>query len=451
MKLKFALYAAIVLLVIAVPACGKATVTTPTSQSPNANTPVNPSGQLVIASKNAFVDSNNTYHVVGEVANNGSTVLNSIELTVEIKDASGNSLLKDDNGNSIPNTIAHPLLYTLAPGVSSPFDYTYDTTNGTPVSYNVTITGQQTGNANLATLKEENVQMFDDGSEWFYLTGEVVNTGNHWAHINGLAGAVLDDTNKLLSAGLTSTYSTELAPAGDALGRDRTPFEIKLPILDGSTQWKLYWDADVTNNVTDYPMDMKVTNLYFDQYGSAHLVGWITNNSDKPLDSMVVAGLKSADGTVLDASYAFVPVPMKPGVPVPISISSFNSVDSNPNQASLVKINSAQLDLGNTYPPSNEFIDLTATGETVEKNGATWTFNGSFTNTSGKNLSSATVEVMVMDAQNKLVAMEYTSISPSGEAIAAGDINTYLVPVSLDPAVDATGFTTTTVIVGDVK
>jgi len=451
MKLKITLYAAILLLVIAVPACGKAAVVTSTSQSPKVNTPVNPSGQLDIASTNAFVDSYGTYRVVGEVDNNSSTVLNSIELTVEIKDASGNSLLKDDNGSITPSAIIYPLLYTLAPGEASPFEYSYETTNGTPASYNVTITGQQVSDANRATLKYENVQIVDNGSSWYYLTGVLVNTGNQWAHINSLAGAVMDDSNNVLSADWTSTYTTELAPSGDTHGRDRTPFEVNFPNPGGSTQWKLYWDADMTNSVTDYPMDVKVTNLYFDQYGSAHLVGWITNNSDKALDSMVVAGLYSRDGTVLDSSYAFVPEPIKPGAEAPFSISSFGSVDYNPNQASLVSTYSAQFDTWFTSLPSSEFVDLTASGETVEKNGATWTFNGDFTNTSGKNLSSATVEVMIMDSQNKLVAMEYTSISPTGDAIATGDTNTYSVPVSLDPAVDATGFTTNTVIVGDVK
>ncbi|HEY5156898.1 MAG TPA: hypothetical protein VII93_02910, partial [Anaerolineales bacterium] len=104
----------------------------------------------------------------------------------------------------------------------------------------------------------------------------------------------------------------------------------------------------------------------------------------------------------------------------PFSISAFGIVDYNHDQASLVRTSSAQLDTWFTTPPSYEFVDLTATGETVQKDGATWTFNGSVTNTSGKSLSSATVVTMVMDAQNNLLAMEYTTIYPTGDAIAAG-------------------------------
>lgn len=451
MKLKIALYAVVIVLVLLVPSCVKSTVTTPTSQYPFANTPESSAGQMVIASTNAFVDAFGTYRVVGEVTNNTSTVLNSIELTIEIKDASGNSLLKDDNGNITPNAIIYPFLYTLAPGVASPFEYSYETINGTPDSYNVTITGQATGAANRATLKEEHIQILDDGSGWYYLTGELVNTGSQWAHINTLAGAVKDDSNNVLSAGWTDTYTTELAPTGDALGRDRTPFEINFPNPGSVTQWSLYWDADVTENVTDYQVEVKTTNFYYDQNGSAHLIGWLTNKFDQPIDSLVVAGLYTADGTVLDSSYAFVPVPVKPGAAAPFNVSSFGIVSQIPDQASLVSSYSAQSDNWFTSPASYEFVDLSATAETVQKDGATWTFDGNFTNTSVKNLSGATVVIMIMDAQNKLVALEYTSIFPSGDAIAAGETNTYSVSVYLDPAADTTGFTTTTMIVGDVK
>lgn len=451
MKLKFALYAIVIAIVLSMPACVKSTVITPDSQSPSENTPANLNNELTIASTYAFVDTYGTYHVVGDIVNYGSTAFNSIQLSVTIKDASGTSLIKDENGEIAANAIIYPLLYTLAPGEASPFEYSYETTNGTPASYEVTITGQQISNANRATLQEEHIQLMDIGSDWFYLTGELVNTGNQWVYINSLAGAVLDDSDKLLSTDWTSTYATVLAPSGDALGRDRTPFQVNFPNPGGSTKWNLYWDADVTDSVTDYSMDVKITNIYFDQYGSAHLIGVMTNNSDQPLESMVVGGLYGADGTVLDSNYAFVPVPIRAGASAPFSISSFGSVSYNPNLASLVATGSAQFDPWFTSPPTSEFVDLIATDETVQKEGASWTFNGSFINSSGKNLSYATVEVIVLDSQNKLVAMEYASISPTGEAIAPGETSIYSVTIYLDPSVDGTGFTTTTIVVGDIK
>lgn len=459
MKQKILLCAVIGVLVLSLNACGGSPVSTPTSQilstnnnnNNNNNTPAPLPTALTIASTNAFVDSYGTYHVVGEVLNNSSAVVSSIELTIEIKDAAGNSLIKDDSGNVIPNTKVSPMLYSLAPGEATPFEYSYETTQGTPASFNVTISGQQTGTVNRAALTTENVQLVDDGQGWYYLTGELVNTGSKWAHINSLAGAVLDDANHLLSADWTATYATEVAPAGDAAGRDRTPFEINFPNAGGATKWHVYLDADVSDSVIDYSMGVTISNTYFDQYGSFHVVGWLANNSDKLLDSLVVAGVYGADKTVLDSSYSFVPIPVKPGANAAFSVSSFSSVNYNPNQASLVNTTSIQADPWFTSPPTNDVVDLAASGEVVTKNTSTWTFEGNVVNTSDKSLSGASVVVMIMDAQNKLVAMEYTSISPTGTAIAPGDSNPYSVSIYLDPAANNSGFTTSTVVIGDVK
>lgn len=449
MKLKNALYAVVGLLVISMSACVKTAGST--SQPPVVEIPLVSAGDLSIPSTNAYIDSRGTYHVVGAIVNNGNTVITSIELTIEIKDASGISLLKDSTGSIAPNAIIYPMLYTLAPGDVSPFEYSYETTGGMPATYNVLITGQATGSSNRVTLQTENVQLVDDGSGWYFLTGDLVNTGSQWAHINGLAGAVLDDSNKILSADWTTTFTTELAPTGDPNSRDRTPFEIDFPNPGSGTQWHIYTDVNIAENAVDYPIEVKVTNTYFDQFGYARIIGWVTNNSDQSLDSLVVAGLYSSDGTALDASYSFVPVPINPGVAVPFSISSFASVNHNPNLAALVSTYSTRFDPWFTSPTSNEFLDLSDTDGTVQKDGATWTFDGSVTNTSDMSMSGITVVAMVMDSQNKLVAMEYTTLYPTGDAIVPGETNPYSISVYLNPTADNTGYTTSVMVVGDVK
>jgi hypothetical protein len=451
MKYRIAHQVSLIMIILTVTACVKSTITGSTSQPPIVETPITQLEVLTIANTSSFIDAFGTFHVVGELKNYSNEVLNSIELTIEIRDASGNSLIKDENGEVTTNAIFYPMLYTLAPGEASPFEYSYDTNYGTPASFNVIISGQVVGGNNRATLVEENIQIVDDGSGRIYLTGELVNTGNQWAHINSLAGGVLDDANNLLSADWTVTFTTELAPAGDPLGRNRTPFEIDFPNPGGGTQWKLYYDADMTENVIDYPIEIKVTNYYIDENASAHLIGWITNKSDQPLDSLVVAGLYAEDGTVLDSSYAFIPVPIEPGLAAPFNISTFWKVNNNPDLSSQVNAYSIQYDPWFTSITTNEYVELSATGEIVEKVGGTWTFNGDVPNSSGRNLSGATVAILIMDGQNNLIATQFTSIYPSGDAILPGEINTYSVSVNLDPAVDTSNFITETIIIGDIK
>ena len=386
------------------------------------------------------------------VINNGSSALTSIDLRAEIKDGAGNSLIKD-NGTIVPDATFPTMLYTLGPGEASPFEYSYDMTNGTPASYLVTVSGQEPGMIKRATLTAENVQLVDDGSGWYYLTGELVNTGSQWAHINSLAGAILDSSNKVLSTDWTATYTTELAPAGGTTGADRTPFEINFPNPGGTgtPPWSLYWDADIVDTASTNPISITITNGYIDQYGAHHVVGWALNSSDQPLNSLVVAGAFDQNNTTLDASYSYLPIPIKAGGSEPFSVTGFGNVNFNPNQSALVRTYSVQADPWSNTPPAYGSVELTTSEEVIQKDGGTWTFDGNVVNSSGQSLSNATVIVSVMDAQNNLVATEFTTVFSNGAAIAPGETNSYSVTINLDPNVDTSGYTTTTAVFGELS
>ena len=112
---------------------------------------------------------------------------------------------------------------------------------------------------------------------------------------------------------------------------------------------------------------------------------------------------------------------------------------------------SARFDPGETTSYTNVLIDLSGTGGTVQKEGATWAFEGSIINSTDKNLGSITVMAMVLDAQNTLMAMEITTLYPSESVIAPGETNPYSISVYLSPTADITGYTTSVMVVGDVK
>ncbi|KAF0107935.1 MAG: hypothetical protein FD146_1233 [Anaerolineaceae bacterium] len=418
-------------------------------------TPLPPvsSNELDIVSAFAFTDQWGWYNVAGEIQNNTGAALTSIELTIEIRDASGNSLLKDDNGGAVESLKFSPLLYTLAPGQYAPFSYSFDTSVGIPASYNVTVTGHTTGQADRADIIVENAEMVDDGGGMFYLSGVLVNQGSGWAHINSLAGAGLDSNSQVLTADWTATYTTELAPAGDASGRDRTPFSVGFPVPVGAevTGWAVYTDADVVDAPTDYALAVNITNRYFDGWNSYHVVGTVTNNSPERLHTLLVGGLYAGDGTTLDATWSFIPVFIEPGATIPFDMSSFGSVNWSTKQASRVDRATVQVDPWSTYPSSWEVVALAASNEQVVKNGADWTFIGSVTNNSGQALSGETVIVAVHDAQGNLVASSYSYVTPDGDAIANGQTSAYEVSVYLDPAADTAGYTTQTIVQGDVK
>ena len=412
-----------------------------------ASTPVR--GDLTVASTSAFTDSFGIYHVVGSIQNNTTSVQSGIELSVTVKDAGGNSLLKDKGATAASLSFA-PLLATLAPGETSPFDFEFNTSGGTPASSAVTVMAYQTGLANRATLNAANVQLVDDGKGTLYLTGNLVNTGAQWVSIHSLAGAVVGGSENPLSAGTSFVNAQLLAPTGDSEQRDRTPFVITLPSPGaGQTDWRVYWDADQVAAPTDYALGLNFTNSYFDQEGTYHIVGYVVNNSSATLAPVLVAGLYAEDGTVLDAADSFNVLAVDAGKTIPFDLSYFGSVNASRDQAARVRNFTVQADPARTAPPESQPVDLNAIGEQREQDNANWTFTGTVANSSKGALAGVTVIVTVSDAQGNLVATNSTYVLPAGPSIAPGDSVSYKVVVSLDPTVDSTNFQTATLARGD--
>jgi hypothetical protein len=410
------------------------------------------SSEVTIVSTNSFTDNWGWYYVVGELVNNSNLPVTSIQLSIELKDASGNSLLKDDGGNTVDSLTFSPLLYTLAAGQYSPFEYSFDTSNGTPASFNVTISSQAVGEANRVEMGVENAEMIDDGNGSYYLSGELVNKSAEWVHITSMAGAGLDASHQVLTADWTATYASDLAPTGDANGRDRTPFTVDFPVPGNGqvTQWAAYYDANRTDAPQDYGLKVNLTNNYFDSYGSFHIVGTLTNTSSETLNSLVVGGIFAEDGTTLDATYSYLPIAIAPGASVPFDVSTFSSVNWNAKQASRLSRFTVQADPGGTYPLSGEVVTVTTSNDQVQKDGGIWSFNGNVVNDSGKTLNSETAVVSVYDSGGNLVATGSAYISAT-DVIASGQTDIYNLTIYLDPNIDASGFTYTTTVQGDVQ
>lgn len=455
MKNKLLIVLASGLVVLSVLACslggGTSTPTTQPPVNPPVNPPVSPpSNALEVLATSSFFDDYGWFYIFGEVMNNSNVPLVAVELTIEIRDAGGASLLKDDDGNIVPSLVFYPMLYTIGVGESSPFVYYFDTTVGQPATYTVTVSAYEATEATRGELQAENVQMIDDGSGYFYLSGELVNLSNEWVHIRGLAGGALDDANTVLSADWTGTYTTLLAPAGNSADRNRTPFIVSFPIPPGNvTQWSLWWDVDVETNVVDHDLQITVTNTYFDEYDSVHLVGFVTNNTNLPLETIVVAGLYADDGTCLDADYAYLPYAVQPGKSAPFDISYFSNVNYNAEQAALVSSYTVQIDPWNTYEPYYNSVSLTNSDENIKKDGSYWTVTGNFTNTSDKNITGATVVVMVFDPEGTLAAMSYQYLYPTSDFFAPGSGKSYEVYLYLDPSASTAGYTTQTIVMGE--
>lgn len=435
-------------------ACGKGAAPTAMPDTPALPAlPVSPAGgELEILHVSLFADSWGRFHLVGELQNQTAVTLTSIRLTIEVRDAEGNSLLRNESGGAVEDLSLAPLLESLAPGEATPFVYSFSPAGNPPASYQAAVAAYAAGQVQRADLGTGKVELVNDGRGSLYLSGELVNRGGRWARVVALAGAGLDADGQVATAASTVVYLTMLAPAGDALGRDRTPFLVELPAPPAAgLAPRLYVDAVVAEAPPEYGLTATVTNRYFDSSDGFHLVGVVSNPSAAWLQTLVVGGLYAEDGVALDAAWSFLPIALAPGASAPFDLASFGSVDGNAKQASRIVRATVQTDPWYTSPAPHEMVFLTAFGSEILQQGAEWTFRGSFTNDSGRDLIGATVVIAVYDGQRTLAATASAYLVPAGDRIAPGQTVPYEVTILLDPRADTAGYAYQVIVQGEVK
>lgn len=453
MNRKYALLAVALALALSILACG----TTPATDEPAVETqaPVeDPAGGdgLTITDAYAFTDSWGDYYVVGNLVNNLDTDVSYVELSIEMRDAAGNSLLKDDNDAVVESETFYPMLYNLAPGDSTPFSFWLSSDAGAFDNFVVRVTDYDTATLDRAQLLIQNVYTYADDSGSIYLSGELVNQSNGWAYINGVAGAMLNAAEQVVTADWTFTYATALAPAGDPDGFDRTPFSITMtnPGIE-MPYWYVYYDAEIISEPDFYPVAVELTYNFFDGYDSFHIVGTVTNNSSEPLHILLVGGLYSADSLVIDADDLTLPVVLPPGETVPFDMYYFGSVNYNSDVAAILDSFTIQADWYNVYPSFYEVATLSVSNDSGEQDGDILTVTGTVTNDSGAALSGETVLVYVTDPDGVVVASGYTYLFPDGDSIAAGAALNFEVTVYLEPGIDYSDYLYTVIAQGDIK
>lgn len=378
------------------------------------------------------------YHIVGSVYNGADSAVNNVELALTAKDAEGNTLLRDYSGNPVESITINPLLWTLEPGQSSPFAYSFSLDNGQPQTFDVKLINYAATEARAAQVEVQHDQMVSGDDGMLYITGELVNLGETRLDIKGLAGAALDKDNNVVAANTYEAGAGYLAPAGDARGNDRIPFRFNLtgPAPTAET-WAVYVDASPTQTEEVVPLELSEPYTYVDAEGSVHVVGSVTNQAEDTIELYLLAGLYAEDGTVLDAEVINLPYALQPGQSVPYSLNDFSGVDSVAGQ--IDKIAYTKVWVTTAMPNNNyEYVSLNTENDRQEQADGVWSFSGEVANNSDKQLSWATVVVALYDQQGQLLATGDTDIYGETGLIEAQSTTAYELdlnlPVDLDPA-----------------
>ena len=199
-------------------------VITPTDEStPEIAAPEN---SVYVKTVNGYRDDLGYLHVVGLVTNNTDQPVNNLEVEVNIKDSSGNTLLVEITTTS---------LYTLAPGETSPFSYWVSEEVSNADHYSASVVGQSSVEIERAALKIEGVMLTVDDLGDIHLTGKLVNNTVNPIQIESLAAATFDENGNLFTADSHSVIVRHLDPGEDC------PFRV---IMTGP--------ADITGNTEVY-------------------------------------------------------------------------------------------------------------------------------------------------------------------------------------------------------
>lgn len=391
------------------------------------------------------------YHIVGSVQNGADTAVNNIELALTAKDAEGKTLLRDYSGNPVESIIINPILWTLEPGQSSPFAYSFSLDNGQPQTFDVELINYATTEARAVQVEVQHGQMVSGDDGLIYITGELVNLGDTRLDIKGLAGAALDKDNNVVAANTYQAGTGYLAPAGDARSNDRIPFRFSLigPAPTAET-WAVYADASPAQAEEVIPLELSEPNTYVDAEGSVHVVGSVTNQAEDTVELYLLAGLYAEDGTVLDAQVISLPYALQPGQSVPYSLNDFDGVDNVAGRSD--KIAQTKVWVTTAMPNNNyEHVSLNTKNDQQEQADGVWSFSGEVINSSDKTLSWATVVVALYDQEGQLLATLDTDIYGETGLMEPGSTTAYTLDLNMPANLDPANVTVKTLVQGMVN
>ncbi len=385
-------------------------------------------GKLGVASVTGYLDTLDSWRVIGLVCNKTSEAVNNVQLTIEVFDQAGKSLYKEEN--------VYTALGNVDAGENTPFALSIYDNIPTPDTVKATITSSETAQLKRATVDTQGVVTTVDDQGNLHITGELVNNGKEPVVIHGLAAVTFDKDGKMFTADYSSVLIHYLSPTVSG------PFRITMygpkDGTDTLDQYKLYLDVETTDKqefLISAENDLSDLHDYVDANGQFHLVGEITNSADQNIGVRLVATIYDKDNNVLDASSMDTPISaIKPGETIPYEFNYWGPLSSKKGlydeKADRFTV---QVDPTWTWTTDTKLFDLKIKNEKNEWDEYQGTFTGQVVNDTGGDLESAVIMVGIYGKkgqpdENKIVATGY-SYATISDKLANGQAADYTVYV----------------------
>jgi hypothetical protein len=380
-------------------------------------------GQVTILEINGFKDEADYWYFYGLARNDTDRTISDLQIDVKLLDSAGAEIYTYKT-NSI--------LYYLAPGENSPFsDFTTEPfPDGTTMQ--ATIAGyNSTDDINRANLEFRDITLWADEFNDIYLAGEVFNGNPEPIEINAIAGTLIDETGKLVTASSAYPLLDYIEP--DSTGPFVMMFDAPIGKAGELTNYSITADALITVPTSTYDISISDKQFqYQDIHGDFHLVGSSTNNMSEPMNIYLVAGAYDENGNCIDASSLYVPyfpVALNPGDTLPYDFTMWGAIDSVPEAIGSANTVKVFINWKTTYEASSQAFELTTKDDVHTFDGGIGVFTGTVMNNSGKDLTSTIVNVAIYDkSTGDLLATNYSFVTDTLANNGTGAYEVYLYP-----------------------
>ncbi|RLC89734.1 MAG: hypothetical protein DRI77_15420 [Chloroflexi bacterium] len=397
-----------------------------------------PSGDLQVVAVNGYQGRNEDWRVVGLVTNGTDRAVDSVEIEVEILDASGTSLYSE---------VANTSLYNLAPGETSPFSWWV--TEDLPDADSVTamVVGQSTTTLERAQVEIRGTVMIVDDDGDLYVTGEIVNDGDQPVEINGLAAATFDGDGEIVTANDAGVLLRYLKPG--ASGPFRVTMDGPASGVEEIVEYDIYLDAEITSPEDEMALLLSEHHDYVDsRFEDLHLVGEVMNDDDESWNVTLLAAIYDADDNVIDASSLSLPVSaLAPGETIPYDFDSWGPLNYKAGFIEQAVRYTVQWDPYWTWTTDTVYEELSTVNDErlpVSANGL-GTFTGQVVNDSGETLDYAIIILGLRDSTGQIVGTDSMTVWDDLAVCASAE---YAIYVDFDPDLDVDSLSYFTLVRG---
>jgi hypothetical protein len=160
---------------------------------------------ISILGHTSYVGEIGDFHVVGEVRNNTTKLMEFVEITATFYDSTGKVVGTESGFTDMD---------ILRPAETSPFDILLNDEQQSQKidNYKLSVSGDETLKAKPAKLKLNVGDSFTDSINTYHIVGEVTNQGDQITKFVKVAGAFYNDQNQVVAVGYSYTDPSDLGP-----------------------------------------------------------------------------------------------------------------------------------------------------------------------------------------------------------------------------------------------